>query len=122
VTSGNQPIDGLPEDQLSEPLFELPKPHHRSYPSTWGGVFFLVVLTSVGVAIWLASSTTVWRLGVILLGITLLAAAALRCILANSHAGMLAVRHWLLDVFLLSTVGVVLIVLAISIPNQPGTG
>ncbi len=60
-----------------------------------------------------------WRLGVQILGGAVLVAALLRLILATRDAGMLAVRHRAIDVFLLTSAGVALVVLAGSIPNQP---
>ncbi len=60
-----------------------------------------------------------WRLGVRILAASLAAAAGLRLVLPKRDAGMLAVRHRLLDVFLLGGVSVVLFALATSIPDQP---
>jgi Protein of unknown function (DUF3017) len=60
-----------------------------------------------------------WRLGIQVLGGSILVAALLRLILASRDAGMLAVRHRMVDVALLTGAGVALIVLATSIPNQP---
>ena len=42
-----------------------------------------------------------WRLGIQILGGSLLVAALLRLVLANRDAGMLAVRNRFLDAFLL---------------------
>ena len=49
----------------------------------------------------------------------LFAAAALRPVLPQRDAGMLAVRHKALDVVLLAGLGAALIFLASSIPDQP---
>ena len=54
------------------------------------------------------------------IGGALLLAAAVRLVLADRDAGMLAVRHKSVDVALLVVLGVALIFLAGSIPNQPG--
>ena len=60
-----------------------------------------------------------WRLGIQILGGSLLVAALLRLILANRDAGMLAVRNRFLDCFLLTATGIALIALATSIPDMP---
>ena len=95
-----------------------PEEAPRRYPSTIGGVLYLVVLLGVGVGIWLAWAGD-WRLGVKLFGCALIAASAFRLLLPHRDAGMLAVRHRLVDVVLLSGTGAVLIFLSESIPNQP---
>ncbi len=90
----------------------------RRYPSTVGGLFYLVVLlaTAVGIGITWAGD---WRLGTEWMGSALIAAAALRLVLRRRDAGMLAVRHRIFDVLLLAVVGATMIFLAITIPNQP---
>jgi uncharacterized membrane protein YraQ (UPF0718 family) len=50
----------------------------------------------------------------------LFAAAALRLVLPQKDAGMLAVRHRLIDVTVLVLVGAALFFLAGDIPDQPG--
>jgi hypothetical protein len=50
----------------------------------------------------------------------LFAAAALRLVLRQRDAGMLAVRHRFIDVALLVLVGGALFFLAADIPDQPG--
>jgi hypothetical protein len=90
----------------------------RRYPSTIGGAFYISILLAAGTALVIATRSD-WRLGVQVLGGAVLVAALLRLILATRDAGMLAVRHRALDVFLLTSAGVTLIVLASSIPNQP---
>lgn len=90
----------------------------RRYPSTIGGLFYLVVLagTAVGIGIvWTGS----WRLGTDWMGGSLIAAAAVRLVLPHRDAGMLAVRHRLTDCVLLAGAGGLLIFLAATIPNQP---
>ena len=62
-----------------------------------------------------------WRVGVTWIAASLLAAAGLRLVLPERDAGMLAVRHRLLDVFTLGSIGGVLLFLARTIPNQPGS-
>jgi hypothetical protein len=91
----------------------------RRYPSTIGGAFYISILVAAGTALVVAARSD-WRLGVQILGGAVLVAALLRLILATRDAGMLAVRHRAFDVFLLTSAGVALVVLASSIPNQPG--
>ena len=95
------------------------EPEPRRYPSTIGGVVYLLVLVLAVVGIGLAASGS-WRGGVRMLAAALFAAAAARAVLRADDAGMLAVRHRLVDLALLSGLGAALLVLASSIPNQPG--
>lgn len=90
----------------------------RRYPSTIGGAFYLLVLliTIAGLTV---AALGDWRVGVRMLGGALLLAAAVRVVLSPRDAGMLAVRHKALDVALLAGLGVALIFLATSIPDQP---
>ena len=60
-----------------------------------------------------------WRLGIQILGGSLLAAALIRLVLANRDAGMLAVRNRFIDVTLLTGAAIALIVLATTIPDMP---
>lgn len=60
-----------------------------------------------------------WRSGVRIIGGALVGAAFLRLVLRQRDAGMLAVRHRLLDVVLLAGTGALLVLLAGSIPEQP---
>lgn len=93
-----------------------PGPHRR--PSTLGGVLYLLVLLATGVGVVLAGVDD-WRTGVRWEGGALIAAAALRLVLPEREAGMLAVRHRVTDALLLSAMGAVLVFLAGSIPDQP---
>jgi hypothetical protein len=90
----------------------------RRYPSTIGGMFYLVVLAGTGVGIGIVWSGN-WRLGTEWMAGSLIFAALLRLVLPNKDAGMLAVRNRIFDCLLLSAVGVILIFLAVTIPNQP---
>jgi hypothetical protein len=91
----------------------------RRYPSTIGGAFYLLVLavTAVGVGIVVYGA---WRTGIRVMGGALVLAAAVRLILSARDAGMLAVRHKALDAAFLVVLGSALIILAGSIPDQPG--
>ena len=99
-----------------EPLGE---PEERRYPSTIGGAFYLLVL-AITVGGLTVAAVADWRIGIRILGGALLFAAAVRLVLGPRDAGMLAVRHKALDVTLLTGLGVALIFLASSIPDQPG--
>lgn len=90
----------------------------RRYPSTIGGAFYLVVIavTAIGFGI---VTTGAWREGIRWIAGALLFAAVVRAVLPARDAGMLAVRRRWWDCFLLAGVGVALILLAGSIPDQP---
>lgn len=108
---------------MTEPLPPEPPPEpadeSRFYPRTVGGVLYLLVLAATFLGIGIAWSGD-WRLGVKWVGAALGAAATLRLLLRQQDAGMLAVRHRLVDFALLAGVGATLIFLSESIPNQPG--
>lgn len=91
----------------------------RRYPSTIGGAFYLVILVATVVGIGIVWSGN-WRLGVRWMAGALLVASLLRLVLPAKDAGMLAVRHRIVDCLLLSAVGGTLIFLAQTIPEQPG--
>lgn len=90
----------------------------RRYPSTIGGAFYIVVIavTAIGFGI---VATGSWRQGIRWIAGALLFAAVVRAVLPARDAGMLAVRRRWWDCFLLAGVGVALILLAGSIPDQP---
>lgn len=90
----------------------------RRYPSTIGGAFYLLVLITVGIALVIVFLGE-WRTGIRLMGSALIAAAAVRLLLRARDAGMLAVRHKVLDAAILIVLGGLLIFLAGSIPDQP---
>ncbi len=91
----------------------------RRYPSTIGGAFYLLVLAVVGGALVLVGSGE-WRTGIRLMGGALVFAAVVRLLLRTRDAGMLAVRHKVLDAAILILLGGALVFLAGSIPDQPG--
>jgi hypothetical protein len=91
----------------------------RRYPSTIGGAFYLLVLGAVGAAM-VVVALDEWRTGIRLMGGSLIFAAAVRLVLRRRDAGMLAVRHKVLDAVVLIVLGGSLIFLAGSIPDQPG--
>lgn len=94
-----------------------PGPGPRRHPSTRGGMLYLLVLAVTVVGILLVTLVD-WRVGVRVEGGALIGAAGVRLFLPQ-RAGMLAVRHRFFDAALLAAIGVVLIVLAGSIPDQP---
>ncbi len=92
----------------------------RRYPSTIGGVVYIALLltTLAGVAIcWLDS----WRRGAGWIGASLVAAAVARLVFTDADAGMLKVRGRAVDSSLLAATGTAVVLLAGTIPNQPGT-
>ncbi len=91
----------------------------RRIPSTLGGLVYLM-LAGVLVAGLAMVALGSWRRGVSTVGIGLIAAAAGRGLLHDRDAGMLGVRNRWFDVTAMVGVGVTLIVLAATIPDQPG--
>ncbi len=101
------------------PLPVPDEPPRRKYPSTIGGVLYLLVLIGMATGIGITWVSHDWRLGIRVVAGALAAAAGLRLVLPQRDAGMLAVRPRLVDVFLVGSVAVVLFVLAQNIPDQP---
>ena len=89
----------------------------RCYPSTFGGVIYLVVVlvTVVGLGLVVFGP---WRRGVSLLGFALIFASAMRLVTKEDEAGMLRVRSRWFDVTVLAGVGAALVALAANIPEQ----
>ncbi|WP_067435371.1 DUF3017 domain-containing protein [Nocardioides jensenii] len=105
---------GLDVDQIGpRPVTELKK------PSTLGGVIYLAVLAGALIGVCVAG-TGAWRTGVSWLSLSLLAAAAARLALKDDDAGMLRVRRKGLDATILVVMGVALLALVATIPDQPG--
>ena len=109
MTVDERPAAGIPIPPQEPP---------RRYPSTIGGGLYMVALVGVGVGLVIVMIGD-WRLGVRFAGGSLVFAALCRLLLPSHHAGMLAVRQRWFDVALLVLLGVALIVLAGSIPDQP---
>jgi hypothetical protein len=107
--------DDPPHEDVHDEAFEE---EPRRYPSTIGGAFYLSILAVAGTALYITYRYD-WRLGIQILGGSLLAAALIRLVLANRDAGMLAVRNRFIDVSLLTGAGIVLVVLATTIPDMP---
>jgi hypothetical protein len=107
-------VDERPTAGIPIPPEEGP----RRYPSTIGGGLYLVALLGVGVGL-IVVMIGDWRFGVRFVAGSLLFAAVCRLLLPTRHAGMLAVRNRWFDSVLLTLLGVGLLVLAGTIPNQP---
>ena len=95
------------------------QPPRRKYPSTIGGALYILVLLATAVGIWITWREHEWRLGIRVVAGALAAASALRLVLPQRDAGMLAVRPRLFDVVLVGSIAVALFVLAANIPDQP---
>ncbi|GEP35709.1 hypothetical protein NSZ01_34770 [Nocardioides szechwanensis] len=116
----------LPDDRPPEPPEDVEgaadgaeeEPQERRYPSTIGGAFYLLILITSAIGFGIVVSGN-WRLGVRWLAASLMAGSALRLVLPERDAGMLAVRHRFIDCTLLAGVGSALFWLASSIPDQP---
>ncbi|CAM3389992.1 DUF3017 domain-containing protein [Nocardioides dubius] len=86
-------------------------------PRTVGGVIYLCVLAAaIGGVITAAIGP--WRSGVSWLALAMLAGAAARVALRTEDAGMLEVRRKSFDVTIMVTFGVLLLILAATIPDQ----
>jgi hypothetical protein len=126
VDPGIEPVDPAAavapgEDDTPAPYdgeSQAPDEEPRRYPSTIGGAFYICILAAAGTAL-LITTRNDWRLGIQILGGSLIAAALLRLVLANRDAGMLAVRNRFLDAVMLGATGAALIALATSIPDMP---
>ncbi|WP_245927157.1 DUF3017 domain-containing protein [Nocardioides silvaticus] len=101
------------------PLPVPAQPPRRKFPSTIGGVLYILVLIGMGTGIGITWASHDWRLGIRVVAGALAAAAALRLVLPQRDAGMLAVRPRLVDVFIVGAVAAVLLVLVHNIPDQP---
>jgi hypothetical protein len=106
------------EPDLHDVPAESAEPVGRRYPSTIGGLLYLIVLGASTVALVVVSRGD-WRLGIRWIAGALVFAAVARLVLPGREAGMLAVRRRWIDVTILAVLGVSLWVLATTIPNQP---
>ena len=104
---GAERVDGL-EGEVED--------DDRRYPSTIGGMFYLVVLAVCGVGIAVVAGGD-WRLGLRVLAVGLMVAAGLRLVLPARDAGMLAVRHRAIDVTVLAAMGGLIWFLTGSLPD-----
>jgi hypothetical protein len=121
-TAGENGGDPRPGPDLDPPVDDVPpesaEPEGRRYPSTIGGVFYLVVLGVSAVGLGIVTQGN-WRLGVRWIAAALTFAALVRLVIPAQQAGMLAVRRRAVDVVILAALGVALWFLSKNIPNQP---
>ncbi|CAN5893906.1 hypothetical protein BH20ACT6_BH20ACT6_02310 [soil metagenome] len=61
-----------------------------------------------------------WRVGLTVVGASMVLTSLARLLLPERHTGLLHVRHAGSDVVVLTSLGVAMIVLAQLIPDQPG--
>ena len=113
------PPDDVPAVSAEDLVGGDERPGSRRYPSTVGGLLYLLVLGVLlaGIAVVVLVD---WRVGTRIIGGSLLLAAIFRLLLREESAGMLAVRGRFLDAVMLAGTGGILVFLASSIPNQPG--
>ena len=82
-------------------------------------MFYILVLTATAVGIGITWRTNDWRLGIRVVAGALASASALRLVLPQRDAGMLAVRPRMVDVSIVGALAIALLVLAENIPDQP---
>lgn len=92
-------------------------PVRRRYPSTFGGLVYILVVLTTLVGLGLVAFGP-WRRGITLVGFALICAAAMRLVTPEGDAGMLRVRSRWFDVTVLAGVGIALVALAANIPDQ----
>ena len=76
----------------------------------------LAVLVAVGVGLLLVTFEH-WRIGLVVVGLSLVGAALLRLLLPVRRVGFLAVRSRAVDVLLLAVVGLALTAVALAVPG-----
>lgn len=92
-------------------------PARRRYPSTFGGLIYIVVVLTTMVGLSLVAFGP-WRRGIALIGFSLIFAGAMRLVTKEDEAGMLRVRSRWFDITVLTGVGLSLLALAANIPDQ----
>jgi Protein of unknown function (DUF3017) len=75
----------------------------------------MVVVLGIAAVGLLRIATANWREGAVLLGGSLLVAAALRSVLPPDRAGLLAIRSRIIDVLSYSGLGLAVVLLAVTI-------
>jgi hypothetical protein len=86
----------------------------RRRPQTIGGVVYVAVAGAVAFGLALVA-VGAWDTGLLIMGGSLLAAAAARMVIPDVSAGMLKVRHKVIDVFTLTLLGASLIAAVIAV-------
>lgn len=74
---------------------------------------YVGLLASLGVVIWVD-----FRIGAVLLAVTVLWAFGLRWQLPDTEVGLLRVRRRRVDLTVLATLGVILMILALVVPHR----
>ncbi|MCY7395170.1 MAG: DUF3017 domain-containing protein [Nocardioides sp.] len=110
-------MDEQPEQAHDQGAPDEP-PQERRYPSTIGGAAYLAILLTTLVGLVIAALGS-WRPGIQVVAAALVVGAVLRLTLPQRDAGMLAVRHRLVDAVLLAGTAGALFFLTTTIPNQP---
>ncbi|MGI8700129.1 MAG: DUF3017 domain-containing protein [Nocardioidaceae bacterium] len=87
-------------------------------PSTTGGIVYLVCAAVVLVGL-VVVAVGPWREGVTLMGLAFGLAFLMRLVLPDQLAGMLRVRHRMIDVAVLAVCAGLMLALAVVIPNRP---
>lgn len=82
-------------------------------------MLYILVLAAMAVGIGITWRGHDWRLGIRVVAGALAVASALRLVLPQRDAGMLAVRPRLVDVVTVGAIAAALFVLAENIPDQP---
>jgi len=85
-------------------------------PRSYGSRIYLLHLVAVAVGLTLVAVGP-WRVGVVVIGVSFLVAAAFRMVVPLDHTGMLRVRGKLFDVVWMGFLGVSLVVLALIVPS-----
>ena len=87
-------------------------------PSTTGGIVYLVCVAVV-VGGLVVAALGPWREGVTLMALGFGLATVMRLVLPDSRAGMLRVRHRVIDLMVLMACAGLMLVLAVIIPDRP---
>lgn len=95
---GIPPPDDIPAVSAEELVAGEKRAEPRRYPSTLGGLLYLLVLLGLGVGIAMVVLVD-WRVGTRVIAGSLLLSALFRVLLPEKDAGMLAVRNRVLDAF-----------------------
>lgn len=112
--SAPEPEPGVPAAE--QPTLSLVEEELRRYPSTIGGLCYLVILT-LTVAGLVVVALGHWRGGVHAVAVALAVAGVARGLLPHGDAGMLEVRSRWFDTGLLVGAAVAVWVLASTIPD-----
>lgn len=113
-----EPEEGRAVESSTDAELERRSVTEIKAPRTIGGVIYLCVLAAaIGGVV--TAAVGPWRSGVSWLALAMLAGAAARVALRTEVAGMLEVRRKTFDVTIMVIFGVLLLVLAATIPDQP---